>query len=171
MATPNMNKQVVVSAKIPAEAYNELALRIPERQRSDFIREAIMEKLDKTPRPDRMLELQARLEKVETELADVKKYLVELEVLTYERGKVNPHAFSVDDIDHKLIDYLLHYKGATTPELADYAKTNRWLVLNRLRRIQKTSKKQLGKAIVTYCAGEKQGKNKAWWLDEELIEA
>lgn len=170
MATLKMNKQVVVSSKIPEDAYKELSLRIPERQRSDFIREAIMEKLEKTPRPDKILELQSRLEKVETELAEVKKYLVELEVLTYERGKVNPHTFSIDELDHKLIDYLLHYKGATTPELAEYAKTNRWLVLNRLRKIQKTSKKQLGKPIVTYCAGEKQGKHKAWWLNEELTE-
>ncbi len=165
-----MDKQVVVSAKISVEAYKELSLRIPGRQRSDFIREAILEKLDKTPRPDKLLELQSRIGKVETELAEVKKYLVELEVLTYEQGKVNPHTFSIDEIDHKLIDYLLHYKGATTPELAEYAKTNRWLVLNRLRKMQKTSKKQLGKPIVTYCAGEKQGKNKAWWLNEELTE-
>ena len=170
MATLKMNKQVVVSAKIPEETYKELALRIPERERSDFIREAVLEKLEKTPRPDKILELESRMGKVETELAEIKKYLVELEVLTFERGKVNPHAFSIDETDHKIIDYLLHYKGATTPELADYTKTNRWLVLNRLRKMQKNSKKQLGKPIVTYCAGEKQGKHKAWWLNEELIE-
>jgi hypothetical protein len=170
MATLEMNKQVVVSAKIPEDAYKELALRIPERERSGFIREAIMEKLENTPRSDKILELQSRMEKAETELSEVKKYLVELEVLTYEHGKVNPHTFSIDEIDHKIIDYLLHYKGATTPELADYAKTNRWLVLNRLRKLQKTSKKQLGKPVVTYSAGEKQGKQKAWWLNEELTE-
>ena len=68
------------------------------------------------------------------------------------------------------MDYLIHYKGATTPELADYMKTNRWLVLNRLRRIQKTSKKQLGKSIVEYYSGEKSGKKRAWWISEELIE-
>jgi DNA-binding Lrp family transcriptional regulator len=170
MATLKMNKQVVVSAKIPEETYKELSLRIPERERSDFIREAILEKLEKTPRPDKILELESHMGKVETELAEIKKYLVELEVLTFERGKVNPHQFSIDETDHKIIDYLLHYKGATTPELADYTKTNRWLVLNRLRKMQKTSKKQLGKPVVTYTAGEKQGKHKAWWLNEELIE-
>ena len=166
-----MNKQAVVSAKIPEETYKELSLRIPERERSDFIREAITEKLEKTPRPDKILELENRMEKVETELAEIKKYLVDLEVLTFERGKVNPHQFGIDETDHKIMDYLLHYKGATTPELADYTKTNRWLVLNRLRKIQKTSRKQLGKPIITYCAGEKQGKHKAWWLNEELAEA
>jgi hypothetical protein len=165
-----MSKLFVVSAKISEEAYKELSLRIPERERSDFIREAIMEKLEKTPRPDRILELQSRIANVETELAEVKKYLAELEALTFERGKVNPHTFCIDEIDHKIVDYLLHYKGATTPELADYTKTNRWLVLNRLRKIQKTSKKQLGIPLITYNAGEKQGKYKAWWLNEELTE-
>ncbi|MEM2338494.1 MAG: hypothetical protein QXP06_07880, partial [Candidatus Bathyarchaeia archaeon] len=72
---------------------------------------------------------------------------------------------------HKIIDYLIHYKGATTPELATYTNTNRWLVLNRLRRLEKTSKKTIGKPIVEYYAGEKSGKKRAWWINEELIEA
>jgi hypothetical protein len=165
-----MSKQVVVSAKIPEETYKELLLRIPERERSDFIREAITEKLEKTPRPDRVLELENRVGKVETELTEVKKYLAELEVLTFEHGNINPHSFCIDEIDHKIIDYLLHYKGATTPELAAYTKTNRWLVLNRLRKIQKTSKKQLGEPAITYYSGEKQGKHKAWWISEELTQ-
>jgi len=170
IAVSGMSRLVVVSAKISEDAYKELSLRIPERERSDFIREAIMEKLEKTPRPDRILELQSRMTNIETELAEVKKYLAELEVLTFERGNMNPHTFCIDEIDHKIVDYLLHYKGATTPELADCTKTNRWLVLNRLRKIQKISKKQLGKPLITYDAGEKQGKYKAWWLNEELIE-
>jgi hypothetical protein len=165
-----LSKLTVVSAKIPEDVYKELLLRIPERERSDFIREAIVEKLEKTPRADKMLELEKRVEKIEAEVAEVKKYLVELEVLTFEHGKVNPHTFCIDEIDHKIVDYLLHYKGGTTPELADYTKTNRWLILNRLRKIQKTSRKQLGKPILTYYAGEKHGKRKAWWLNEELIE-
>jgi Arc/MetJ-type ribon-helix-helix transcriptional regulator len=160
----------VISAKIPEETYKEMILRVPEGNRSDFIREAIMEKLQKTPKPDKILELEHRLSKVESEFSEIKKYLADLELLTYERGKTNPHTFCVDETDHKVIDYLMHYKGATTPELAQYLKTNRWLILNRLRRIQKTSKKQLGKSIIDYCRGERSGKKKAWWINEELVE-
>ena len=165
-----MNKLAVISAKIPDEVYKELALRIPEGERSNFIREAIIEKLEKTPRPDKILELEQKISRLEADLSEIKKYLAELEVLTYERGKVNPHAFCIDEIDHKIVDYLLHYMGATTSELADFLKTNRWLVLNRLRKIQRLSKKQLGKSIVEYYAGEKSGKRKAWWMSEELVE-
>jgi hypothetical protein len=129
-----------------------------------------MEKLQKTPKPDRILELEKRMDTMGKEFSQIKKYLADLELLTYDRGKTNPHTFGMDGTDHKLIDYLVHYRGATTPELADYLKTNRWLVLNRLRRIQKVSRKQLGKSVIEYYAGEKSGKKKAWWMNEELVE-
>ncbi len=165
-----MGKVAVVSAKIPEEVYRELVLRVPNGERSSFIRDAIMEKLQTVPRPDKIFELEQKISRLEKDLSEIKKYLAELEILTYERGKINPHTFCIDEIDHKIVDYLIHYKGATTPELADFLKTNRWLILNRLRKIQKLSKKQLGKPIVEYCSGEKSGKRKAWWISEELIE-
>ncbi len=165
-----MNETRVVSAKIPEEVYKEMTLRVPEGNRSDFIRDAIMDKLQKTPRPDKVSDLEKRMTNMEEELSKIKKYLADLELLTYGQEKTNPHTFGMDETDHKLIDYLIHYKGATTPELADYMKTNRWLVLNRLRRIQKTSRKQLGKPVIEYYPGEKSGKKKAWWMNEELVE-
>ena len=160
----------VVSVKIPEEVYHEMVIRVPEGDRSNFIREAIIEKLQKTPKADKLLELQERMSKIEQEFGEIRKYLADLELLTYQHGKINPHAFCIDEIDHKIVDYLLHYKGATTPELADYLKTNRWLILNRLRKIQRTSKKQCGKPVIDYYAGEKSGKKKAWWINEELIQ-
>jgi hypothetical protein len=160
----------VVSFKIPEEVYKEMLLRVPDGDRSDFIRDAIMEKLTKTPKADRILGLEERVSKMEKELSEIRKYLADLELLTYDRGKANPHSFAIDEIDHKIVDFLMHYKGATTPELANYLKSNRWLVLNRLRRIQKQSRKQLGKCVIEYYAGERAGKKKAWWINEELIE-
>jgi len=165
-----MNKLAVISAKIPDEVYKEFALRIPEGERSNFIREAIIEKLEKTPRPDKIFELEQKIGRLEADLSEIKRYLAELELLTYEKGKVNPHAFCIDEIDHKMVDYLLQYGGATTTELADFLKTNRWFVLNRLRKIERSSKKQLGKSIIEYYGGEKSGKRKAWWMREELVE-
>jgi len=165
-----MNQHTTVTAKLPTDVYRELTLRIPEGERSNFIRDAIMEKLQKTPRPDKIFEIEQKIGRLESELSEVKRYLTELEVLTFERGKVNPHTFCIDEVDHKIIDYLLSYKGATTPELAEHVKTNRWQVLNRLRRVQKRSKNQLGKSVIEYYAGERSGKKKAWWINQELVE-
>jgi Arc/MetJ-type ribon-helix-helix transcriptional regulator len=160
----------VVSLKLPKEVYNEIVLRVPEGDRSKFIREAIREKLQKTPKADKLLELEERMKKIEESVSEVRRYLADLELLTYQHGRINPHTFCIDETDHKIVDYLMHYKGATTPELAEYTKTNRWLVLNRLRKIQRGSKKQFGKPIIEYYAGEKSGKKKAWWINEELIQ-
>jgi Arc/MetJ-type ribon-helix-helix transcriptional regulator len=165
-----MSETRIVTVKLPEDVYHEMALRIPEGDRSTFIREAISEKLQKTPKADTLLALQERMGKIEQEFGQIRKYLADLEILTFQHGKINPHQFCVDEVDHKIMEYLLHYKSATTPELADYVKTNRWLILNRLQRIEKTSKKQVGKAIIEYYAGEKSGKKKAWWVDEELIQ-
>jgi hypothetical protein len=165
-----MSEMRTISVKISDEVYKELMLRVPEGDRSNFVRDAIVEKMQKTPKPDKVLELENKFEKMWQEFSQVKKYLADLEMLTYDRGKVNPHSFGLDELDHKIIDYLVHYKGGTTPELAEYLKTNRWLVLNRLRRIQSTSKKQLGKTVIEFYAGERSGKKKAWWINEELTE-
>lgn len=162
--------QRIVTVKLPDEVYQEMALRIPEGDRSDFIREAIAEKLQKTPKADKLLALEQRMAQLEENFGQIKKYLSDLDILTFQHGKINPYQFASDEVDRKIIEYLLNYKSATTPEIADCLKTNRWLVLNRLQKIEKNSKKQLGKAIIEYYAGEKSGKKKAWWVDEELIQ-
>ncbi|MCJ7721862.1 hypothetical protein MUO98_05600, partial [Candidatus Bathyarchaeota archaeon] len=74
------------------------------------------------------------------------------------------------ETDNKLVDYIIDHRGATTTELAEFLETNRWLVLNRLRKIEKSSRNQLGKSIIEYYAGERTGKRKAWWIKEDLIE-
>jgi len=165
-----MSETRIVTVKLPEEVYKEIALRIPEGDRSTFIREAISEKLQKTPKADKLLALQDRMDKIEQEFGQIKKYLADLEILTFQHGKIDPHAYCFDEVDHKIMEYLMHYKSATTPELADYVKTNRWLILNRLRKIQKNSKKQTGKSIIEYYAGERSGKKKAWWIVQELIQ-
>jgi hypothetical protein len=165
-----LSENRIVTVKLPEEVYQELVLRIPEGERSTWLREAIAERLQKTPKPDKLLALEKRMQKVEEEFGQIRKSLSDLEILTFQHGKIDPRQFAIDDVDHKIIDYLMHYKSGTTPELADYVKTNRWLILNRLRKIEKSSKKQVGKSIIEYYAGEKSGKKKAWWLDEELIQ-
>jgi len=163
-------KFTVISVNVPEETYKELALRVSEGERSEFIREAIHEKLLKVPRPDKIAELEERLRRVEDDLSYIRKYLVELEVLTYNHGKINLYSFCIDEMDRGIIDYLLNHRGATTSEIAEALKANRWLILNRLKRIQKLSKSQIGKPVLSYTGAEKYGKRKAWWIEEESIE-
>lgn len=117
-----MSEVRVVSVKLPEDVYEEMILRIPEGDRSNFIREAISEKLQKTPKPDKLLALEERMKKIEQEFGEVRKYLADLELLTYQHGKINPYSFCIDELDHKIMDYLLHYKGATTRSLLTTSK-------------------------------------------------
>ena len=55
----------IVTIKLAEDVYQELSLRVPEGERSDFIRDAINEKLQKTPRPDILLTLQERMSNLE----------------------------------------------------------------------------------------------------------
>jgi hypothetical protein len=157
-----MGKLRVVTVKIPEQLYNEMILRIPKSKRSAFVREAIIERLQKIPKADKILELEQRLEKIEN-------YLTNIVSLKHMGEKVNAYTFCRDELDQKIIEYLINYKGATTPELAEYTKTNRWLILNRLRKIQKASEKQHGKPIIEYYPGKRTGKKKAWWIKQELV--
>jgi len=161
-----MSELVTLSVKIPKEVMDELKIRTPEGDRSAFVRDAIFEKLEKTPRPDKLLELENKITKIEGALSEIKKYLAELEILTYDKGKINPHAFCVDDLDHRIVDYLIEHRGATTPELSEALKADRWTILNRLRKLLSRSKEELGKSIITFYAGEREGKKRAWWMEE-----
>ena len=165
-----LTKYTVVSAKLPKDLYQELALRVPEGERSNFIREAIFEKLEKTPRANKLLELEKNLNHLTQTVNTIKNGLAQLEILAHESGKTNPYIFCVDSIDKNLVTFLVDHRGATTSEIAEHLETNRWLVLNRLRKLEKSSKKQLGKPIVEYYAGQRSGKRKAWWINEDLIE-
>ena len=143
---------------------------MPEGERSSFIRDAIFEKLEKTPRPNKIFELEQKLNQLKKDINTIKSSLAKLELLTHEPGKVNPHIFCIDGIDTELINYFIDHRGATTTELAKILQTNRWLILSRLRKIENASKRQLGQAIIKYYPGERLGKRKAWWIQEDLIE-
>jgi hypothetical protein len=158
---------VVISLKIPKTLFYELQIRIPERERSAFIREAIIEKLSRIPRPDKVLELEKRVEELGRDLGEIKKILADFELLTYKRGGIDVYRFCANSVDRKIIDYLLQHRGATTPELVKALGIRRWKILGRLKRIAYKSKKELGKAIIEFDAGEREGKRRAWWITLE----
>ena len=83
-----MSEVRIISVKIPEEVYQEMALRIPEGDRSNFIREAISEKLQKTPKADKLLALEERMGKIEQEFGQIRKYLADLELLTFQHGRL-----------------------------------------------------------------------------------
>ena len=80
-----MSEVRIISVKIPEQVYQEMALRVPEGERSNFIREAICEKLEKTPKADKLLALEERMGKIEQEFGQVRNYVADLELLARRR--------------------------------------------------------------------------------------
>ena len=113
--------------------------------------------------------MEQRIKRVEGEIGELKKTLAEFDILTYEREKVNPLNYCGDDIDRKIIDLLTQRGGATTPEIAEAVGVNRYLTLNRLKRMQKLSERKLGKSVVTFTAMKRMDKKRAWWINPDLI--
>ncbi|MFQ5761849.1 MAG: hypothetical protein ACE5PO_02325 [Candidatus Bathyarchaeia archaeon] len=163
------SKTTPVTAQLPKEVYNELQLRIPLGERSNFIKEAILEKLGRTPRSDRLLTLEGQVLRLEEEVGIIKKTLAELQIYTYDKTKIDPYSFCRDETDRAIVEYLLQHDGATTEEISKSIGRNRWLVLNRLKKIQQVSERKLGKPLLTFLPLTRMGKRRAWWLNRELV--
>jgi len=78
------NKLRVVSFKIPEENYNQIILHIPKGQKSNFIKNATMEKLQKLPTIDKVLELEQRINNLEKQVAMLKQQANEKEKAHFE---------------------------------------------------------------------------------------
>jgi len=163
------SEHVPVTLKLPREILEELQIRIPEGERSDFIREAILEKLKRTPKPNMLLKLEERMKRLEEDLAVIKSSLADMSLLNYEKGRVDPYVYCEDEKDRAIMELLLQRDGLTTPEVAKEIEENRWLVLNRLKKIQQRSNQRLGKPILSFSASNRMGKRRAWWINREIV--
>ena len=163
-----MEETTILTVRIPKKLLEELELKIPKNRRSVFVREAIEEKIRKIPVFVRLKEIEDRLERLENEVGEVKKVLAEFDLLTYEREK-NPYSFCQDEVDKKIVEFLIQQGGATTSEIAKHVGLNRWLILNRLKKLSQRTEKRFGKPAIYFLAVERMGRKRAWWIDEKLL--
>ncbi len=163
-------KTILLTVKLPKNLVNELKLKVPKGKLSIFIRDAILDKLQKTPAYERLEDVEKRLFEIENLVGRIIKALAEIGVKVYDKGESNIYNFCRDEVDKRIINLLIKLRGASTNELAKKLGLNRWLILNRLKRISKESEKRLGKPLVSFLSLEKMGKKRAWWINEELLE-
>lgn len=163
-----MSELVTLTVKVPASLFQELRLRIPEGERSDFVRDAILEKLDRAPKPDKLAELERRMERLEDSIFEMKKALAQLEILTYEGGEKDLYTFCIDEQDRRIVDFLVQERGATTTEIGEATGIERGEVLSRLQKIQSRSRREFGRGLVSFYPGLREGKMRAWWIDEKV---
>lgn len=156
--------EVVVSVKLPRDVLRLLEKEAGRGKRSEFIRQAIMEKLQ-GKHAGAEDELLRKLEELEKRIA-----LLENGLSCISSGKfvVKTHPlYNIcrDENERKIIEYLLKEKGATTRELEKVVGLKRRQILNKMRELASRAEKELGKPVLVYVRARVEGKRQAWWLN------
>jgi hypothetical protein len=115
----------------------------------------------------RLRALEKFRDKYEPVLQEVIKFL------DISRPKVDPKKYCSDEIDRKIIDYLIENKGAGTTEIAKALgldpEKGRHIIGKRLAKMQRLSEED-GWDILEFHPERKEGKFRAWWINIEQID-
>ncbi|TFF96431.1 hypothetical protein EU546_01395 [Candidatus Thorarchaeota archaeon] len=163
---PDEKKMMSIRLRVESDILDRIDRLVGKRNRQDFIREAILSRLDEDLPPllletmNELEELKGRVERLE----DAQSASLFLEQLP----DVVRDQICLDDMDREMLAYFTRNEGATTPELAGALvgdDTKRRAILNRIKRINGRAKEVLGREILRYRKEIWRGKRSAWWLD------
>ncbi|MHA1608026.1 MAG: winged helix-turn-helix transcriptional regulator, partial [Candidatus Freyarchaeota archaeon] len=140
---------VTISLKVPREILHFLDEKVGQGRRSEFIRQAIIEKL-------KMSNGDAR-DPIIKEIDSLKRKVEELERIlrVHKLGgggrKQHPlYRICRDENDRKIVEYLLREGGATTKELEKVVGLKRRQILNRMKYLSEKAEKELGRGTLRY---------------------
>jgi len=156
---------VTISLKVPREILHFLDEKVGQGRRSEFIRQAIIEKL-------KMSNGDAR-DPIIKEIDSLKRKVEELERILRvhklgEGGRKQHPLYRIcrDENDRKIVEYLLREGGATTKELEKVVGLKRRQILNRMKYLSEKAEKELGRGTLRYVRSRVKGKRQAWWLKD-----
>ncbi|MBS7247099.1 MAG: ribbon-helix-helix domain-containing protein [Candidatus Jordarchaeales archaeon] len=160
--------EVVVSVKIPRDVLMFLEKEVSRGKRSEFIRQAIIEKLE-----GRCIKVENSFPSnvILSRLEELEKRIIHLEnaLSSKNSGKDNAahplYQLCKDENERKIVEYILSEGGATTRELEKVVGLKRRQILNRVRELASRAEKQLGKPMLVYVRARVRGKRQAWWLN------
>lgn len=158
MSDKDRRKLQTVTLKLPVEIIKKIDSSLEGKTRSDFIREAILEKLEK----EKDVTL-SKISRLEMEIEDIKKRLFEIERTINMRISISDiekelMVVAKDEIDRLIVGTILEKGYVKVMELEKILPIKRRQIVNRLRRIADKTK------LVKYIPHEKDGITKAWWL-------
>ena len=151
-------KNQTVCVKLPESLLQKIDSMLSGKTRSEFIREAILEKLS-----EKDTSVTQKLGSLEAELSELKKRVVTIEQVVFNKQVTKDirgilMSVAKDDIDSKIIGLLLEKKYVKVSELEKILPIKRRQIANRLKRLSDTT------GVVKYISYEKNGITKAWWL-------
>jgi hypothetical protein len=174
MSKTPKQKEVSIRVRLRKETLERVDLLVGSNGRQKFIADAIAWRLDQHV-PPVVLEM---IDDIDA-LKDRVTHLEKVESTSYYIGRLTDEMKNDvcrDDLDKKLIAYLLQHEGATTPELArSLLRSNgkRRTVLGRIDKLNQRARTVLGVRILEHERGIVKGKRGAWFLVniEKLLQA
>jgi metal-responsive CopG/Arc/MetJ family transcriptional regulator len=162
-----MSEQTTVTVRVPKELIKQLDEKVGARYRSEYIRQAIVERLkqgSKTTQVEIQVseinELKARISALELALKDLGSKSIEIQIPAL------LEVIALDDTDRQIISYILEKKNATTKELEKVVNLKRRMILERTKTIERRYEEKFGKPFLRFVRGKKEGKRQSWWIIE-----
>ncbi len=161
--------EVVISVKIPRDVFGFLEKKVSRGKRSEFIRQAIIEKLE-----DKHLQVENNATSgfLLSKLEELEKRIAQLENALFSKNSggrnMEPHPLYQlcrDENERKIVEYIINEGGATTRELEKVVGLKRRQILNKMRELASRAEKHLGKPMLVYVRARVRGKRQAWWLN------
>ncbi len=155
---------VSLRVRLSRDIIDRIDRLVGEAGRQKFIRDSVVTRLDEDL-PPAVNEILLELEDLKTRVS----YLERIRDTSVYRGDLNEDVKTKvcrDELDRKLLAYIIKNRGATTPELAEEHlgdSSKRRTVLDRLGKLNERAKEILGNPILRYERGELDGKRGAWW--------
>jgi len=114
--------------------------------------------------------LEERVSRIEKFVDWAKPVLEEtMKVLELSRPRVNPIVYCSDEIDRKIISYLIERKAGTATEVAEFLGEGRHRIGKRIARLAEKAKRD-GWDLLEFHPERKEGHFRAWWLLIENID-
>ena len=163
---------VSIRLRLDRETIERIDELVGESGRQRFIREAVLERLD-NDLPSVVYDLMEEMKQISARV----EYLEDLRDTSVFRGELNEiikTRVCRDELDRKLLAYILQFRGATTPELSEEllgTSEKRRTILDRIAKLNERAQSEIGHKILRHERGEQQGKRGAWWAidPDELL--
>ncbi|MEM3526444.1 MAG: hypothetical protein QXV37_03430, partial [Candidatus Jordarchaeaceae archaeon] len=151
----------------------ELNKRVGRGKRSAFIKEAIMEKLEKLS-SDRGEDLKKEIDQLKHRVLKLERVIKKEELITPEElDKENLkqilNSLCKDEIDEIIISRLLELGGVTTKELETATNLKRRQILNRIKNMATRTEQKFGRKIIQFKSTKNKGKRQAWWIETDQL--
>ncbi|WXG40302.1 MAG: hypothetical protein WED07_05695 [Candidatus Freyarchaeum deiterrae] len=164
---------IVLTIKIPEQILEELDKRVSRGKRSAFIKEAIIEKLEKVP-DDKEKGLKNEIDQLRSRVIKIERVIKKEESINDTESEEEDleqllNKSCNDETDRRIISNLLELGGATTKELESVTGLKRRQILTRIKSIAIRTEEKFGKKIIQFKGSMNKGKKQAWWIETDQI--